>query len=78
MPLPLVQGYLDGSDSPEHEKDQTHNKVIGNQGDACVRRATGRRVKQDRASWRPFPLPIKRGSDQAAPPPARVDGLGPQ
>jgi hypothetical protein len=32
----LVQGYLESGDSPEHEKDQTQNKVIGNQGDTCA------------------------------------------
>src|SRR5262249_40530502 len=39
--------------------------------------ATGRRAKRGRATWRPFLPPIRRGSDQAAPPCARVDGLEP-
>src|SRR5262249_30192588 len=41
------------------------------------RTATGRRAKRDRATWRPFPPPIRRGSDQAAPL-TRVDGLEPR
>src|SRR5262245_49643911 len=40
------------------------------------RTATGGRAKRGRASWRPFPLPIRRGSDQAAPP-VRELGLEP-
>jgi len=31
------------------------------------RTATPRRAKRGRATWRPFPLPIRRGSDKAAP-----------
>jgi hypothetical protein len=41
MSAPLVQGYLDSGDSPEHEKDQTQNKVIGNQSDACAQERQG-------------------------------------
>src|SRR5262249_17305743 len=40
------------------------------------RRAKGRRAKQGRASWRPFPLPIK-GAATRLPLFARVDGLEP-
>src|SRR6516162_8099978 len=32
------------------------------------RTATGRRAKQDRASWRPFPLPVERGKRPRLPP----------
>ena len=64
MPALVLLGYAESGGCTERKQDRTQNKVIGNPGDAS-------------ASWRPFPLPIERGSDQAAPP-ARVDGLGPR
>src|SRR5262245_59204002 len=35
------------------------------------RTATGRRAKQGRASWRPFPLPIRKGQRPSCPSPVR-------
>jgi hypothetical protein len=41
------------------------------------RTAAGRPAKQGRATWRPFPLPIRKGQRSGCPS-ARVDGLEPQ
>jgi hypothetical protein len=71
MPLPLVQGYLDGSDSPEHEKDQSQNKVIRTPEEACVEeRQDGEQSKVARLGVH-SPSRLERGSDQAAPSPVR-------
>jgi len=77
MSVPLVPGYFESRGSPEHEKDQTDSKVIGNQGDACAEeRQASERSKVARPGVHSRSR-LGKGSDQAAPPFARVDGLEP-
>ena len=59
---PVSLGCADNSNYTEHKKDRAENSMIHNQG---------------RASWRPFPLPIRKGAARSLPPLARDDGLEP-
>jgi hypothetical protein len=73
MPL----GYAQSGGCSERKKDPSHNKVIGNQGDTTAEeRQTAEQSKVARFIVHSR-FPIRRGSDQAAPPCARVDGLEP-
>src|SRR5262249_6484032 len=76
--MSLVQGDLDGGDSPEHKKDQPPNKVIGNQGDTCAEERQGGEQSNIARLGVHSRSRLERGSDQAAPSScARVDGLEP-
>src|SRR5262245_28296727 len=76
--MSLVQGDLDGGDSPEQKKDQPPNKVIGNQGDTCAEQRQGDEQSNIARLGVHSRSRLERGSDQAAPSSsARVDGLEP-
>src|SRR5262249_20002431 len=75
MSAPMPLGYAQSGGCSERKKDPTHNKVIGNQSDACAEERQARKQSKVARFIVHSRSPIRRGSDQAAPPCARVDGL---
>src|SRR6516162_7039138 len=76
MSAPLPIGCAEHRNHTERKKHRAKSVSIPPPKQRLRRTATGRRAKRGRATWRPFLLPIRRGSDEAAPL-ARVDGLEP-
>src|SRR6516164_6871973 len=77
MSAPMPLGYAQSGGCGERKKDPTHNKVIGNQGDTCAEERQARKQSKVARLGVHSPSRLERGSDQAAPPCARVDGLEP-
>src|SRR6516162_105067 len=77
MSAPVPFGYAESGDRTERDKDPTQNKITRDPGDARAEERQARKQSKVARLGVHSPSRLERGSDQAAPPCARVDGLEP-
>jgi len=70
-------GYAESGDRTERDKDPTQNKITRDPGDARAEERQARKQSKVARLGVHSRSRLERGSDQAAPPCARVDGLEP-